>query len=173
MTSLLPAERIERRILLIRGRKVMLDIDLAGLYGVSTKRLNEQVRRNSRRFPPDFMFQLTWEEARSSRSQIATLKQGRNVKYRPRAFTEQGVAMLSGVLHSERGIQVNVEIMRAFVRLREMLGARRGWGRRLDELEVRVGSHDQHIRAIFTAIRRLVAPARRKRRAIGFVGGGV
>ena len=112
--SLIPAERIERAIILIRGQKVLLDSDLAGLYGVSTKRLNEQVRRNRSRFPEDFMFRLTAEEAESLRSQIATLKTGRGQhrKYVPHAFTEQGVAMLSSVLNSERAIEVNIAIMR-------------------------------------------------------------
>lgn len=152
----------------------MLDADLAVLYGVTTMRLNEQVRRNRKRFPSDFMFRLSWEESRFLRSQFAILNvgRGRHRKYRPYAFTEQGVAMLSSVLRSERAVRVNVGIMRAFVRIREVLGARRGLVRRLDELEGRVGSHDRHIRAIFTAIRQLVAPARRKCRAIGFVGGG-
>ena len=119
MTNILPRERIERSILLIRGHKVMLDADLAILYGVSTKRLNEQVRRNRSRFPDDFMFQLTVEEVRSLRSQFATSKQGRGGRrYAPLVFTEQGITMLSTVLNSERAIQVNIEIMRAFVRLR-------------------------------------------------------
>jgi hypothetical protein len=119
VTNILPSERIERSILLIRGHKVMLDADLAILYGVSTKRLNEQVRRNRSRFPDDFMFQLTVEEVRSLRSQFATSKQGRGGRrYAPLVFTEQGIAMLSTVLNSERAIQVNIEIMRAFVRLR-------------------------------------------------------
>ena len=112
MTNILPSERIERSILLIRGHKVMLDADLAILYGVSTKRLNEQVRRNRSRFPDDFMFQLTVEEVRSLRSQFATSKQGRGGRrYAPLVFTEQGIAMLSTVLNSERAIQVNIEIM--------------------------------------------------------------
>lgn len=122
MTNILPRERIERSILLLRGHKVMLDADLAVLYGVSTKRLNEQVRRNRSRFPDDFMFQLTAEEVRSLRSQFATSKPGRGGRrYAPLVFTEQGIAMLSTVLNSERAIQVNIEIMRAFVRLREMI----------------------------------------------------
>ena len=122
MNSLVPVERIEKYILFLRGHKVMLDSDLADLYGVSTKRLNEQVRRNIRRFPADFMIQLTDQEANVLRSQIATLKPGRGKhrKYLPYAFTEQGVAMLSSVLNSERAIQVNIEIMRALVRLRAM-----------------------------------------------------
>jgi ORF6N domain len=114
VTNILPRERIERSILLLRGHKVMLDADLAVLYGVSTKRLNEQVRRNRSRFPDDFMFQLTAEEVRSLRSQFATSKQGRGGRrYAPLVFTEQGIAMLSTVLNSERAIQVNIEIMRA------------------------------------------------------------
>src|SRR6266849_10784845 len=123
--ELIPSERIEKAILLIRGQKVMLDSDLAELYGVATKRLNEQVRRNRARFPKDFMFQLTGKEAESLRSQNATLKKGRgrHRKYAPYAFTEQGVAMLSSVLNSERAIEVNIAIMRAFVRLREILSS--------------------------------------------------
>jgi len=118
MATTLPTERIERSILLIRGHKVLLDVDLAALYGVPTKRLNEQVRRNRARFPEDFMFQLTAEEATSLRSQFATSNKGRGGRrYAPYAFTEQGVAMLSTVLNSERAILVNIEIMRAFVRL--------------------------------------------------------
>ena len=117
-------ERIERLILLVRGHKVMLDVDLAVLYGVTTKRLNEQVRRNRSRFPADFMFQLTSEEVKSLRSQLATSKQGRGGRrYAPYVFTEQGVAMLSTVLNSERAIHVNIEIMKAFVRLREILAS--------------------------------------------------
>jgi len=118
MATTFPTERIERSILLIRGHKVLLDVDLAALYGVPTKRLNEQVRRNRARFPEDFMFQLTAEEATSLRSQFATSNKGRGGRrYAPYAFTEQGVAMLSTVLNSERAILVNIEIMRAFVRL--------------------------------------------------------
>jgi hypothetical protein len=121
-------ETIERRILLVRGQRVMLDSDLADLYGVSTKRLNEQVRRNIRRFPADFMFQLSSDEAAALRSQSATLEAGRGKyrKYLPYVFTEQGVAMLSSVLNSERAVQVNIEIMRAFVRLKEGTGLHLG-----------------------------------------------
>src|SRR3989338_7492547 len=113
MSNLIAPEKIENKIFLIRGKKVMLSKDLAEIYGVSTKRLNEQVKRNKDRFPEDFMFILTKEEAELSRSQIATLKQGQNIKYLPYAFTEQGVAMLSSVLNSKRAIQVNIQIMRA------------------------------------------------------------
>ena len=132
-------QTIESRILVVRGQRVMLDADLARLYGVEARALNQAVKRNARRFPADFMFQLSWEEAERSRSQIVILNergmQGRNVKYRPFAFTEQGVAMLSSVLKSERAVQVNVEIMRAFVRLRSLIGQNRELAQRLDALE--------------------------------------
>lgn len=135
-TSLVPAERIAHAILLIRRQKVMLDADLAALYGVPTKVLNQAVRRNLERFSEDFMFQLTWEEARElSRSNFVTLKRGQNPKYRPSVFTEQGVAMLSSVLRSKRAIAVNIGIVRAFVRLRAILASHVELSRRLDELE--------------------------------------
>lgn len=125
MSALVPRERIEQTILVIRGHRVMLDTDLAKLYGVATRVLNQAVKRNRTRFPMDFMFQLTAEEATSLRSHIVTLKpsRGQHRKHRPYVFTEQGVAMLSSVLHSERAVQVNIAIMRAFVRLREMIGS--------------------------------------------------
>ncbi len=149
----------------------MLDSDLAALYGVPTFRLNEQVRRNPRRFPPDFMLQLTWEETRSLRSQFAILDggRGRHRKYRPHAFTEQGVAMLSSVLHSDRAVQVNVDIMRAFVRLRELLATHKNLARRLEELEKR---HDAQFKIVFDLFRKLMAPRQRDgRRPIGFLAG--
>ena len=160
-------ERVERNILLIRGHRVMLDTDLAILYGVPTKRLNEQVRRNKKRFPSDFMFQLTPEEVERLRSQIATLKSGRGQhrKYSPYAFTEQGVAMLSSVLHSERAIQVNIAIMRAFVQLREMIGSNKTLARRLNELEKK---YDSQFRSVFEAIRSLMAEPEPKVKRIGF-----
>jgi hypothetical protein len=169
-SALIPVERIERSILLIRGHKVMLDRDLAALYGVATKRLNEQVRRNLARFPDDFMFQLDAEEAEVLRSQSATLKLGRGQhrKYRPYAFTEQGVAMLSSVLNSDRAIEVNIAIMRAFVRLREMLASNKDLARKLDALEKK---YDAQFRVVFDAIRQLMAPPTedQKKRRIGFV----
>lgn len=166
--GVIPLERIERLILLIGGHKVLLDADLAALYGVTTKRLNEQVRRNSGRFPLDFMFQLTREEYDSLRSQIATLKRGRgrHRKYLPYAFTEQGVAMLSSVLNSERAVQVNIEIMRTFVRLRQILASHKDLARKLEELEKR---YDTQFRVVFDAIRQLMAPPKAKRRRIGFL----
>jgi hypothetical protein len=180
---LIPGERIERAILLIRGHKVILDRDLADLYGVSTKRLNEQVRRNLRRFPEDFMFQLTAEEAAALRSQFATLKQDtsgmrsqfataskRNIRYQPYAFTEQGVAMLSSVLHSDRAIEVNIAIMRAFVRLRELLATHKDLARKLEALEKKLGEHDEKFQIVFEAIRQLMAPPSdpETKRRIGF-----
>ena len=165
--SLIPIERIERLILLIRGHKVMLDSDLADLYGVTTKRLNEQVRRNLSRFPEDFMFQLTESEARLLRSQFATSKEGRGGRrYPPYAFTEQGVAMLSSVLNSERAVQVNIEIMRAFVRLRQILASNKELAKRLDELEKK---YDAQFKVVFDAIRELMRPQESKKRPIGFL----
>jgi hypothetical protein len=168
----IPSERIEKAILLIRGHKVMLDSDLAQLYRVSTKRLNEQVRRNRARFPEDFMFQLTANEADSLRSQNATLKtgRGRHRKYAPYAFTEQGVAMLSSVLNSERAIDVNIAIMRAFVRLREILSSHKDLARKLEVVERKLGDHDQKFQVVFEAIRQLMAPSPQpeKKRRIGF-----
>lgn len=158
--------RVEKQIFMLRGHKVMLDSDLAQLYGVPTRRLNEQVRRNIRRFPSDLMFQLTREEAESLRSQFAISKGGRGGRrYAPLAFTEQGVAMLSSVLNSERAIQVNIEIMRAFVRLRELIASHKDLAQRLDELEKK---YDVKFKLVFDAIRELMAPPEPKRRRIGF-----
>lgn len=170
MKQLLAQEVIENKILVIRGQKVMLDKELASLYGVTTKRLNEQVKRNAKRFPGDFMFQLTWEEARRLRSQFATLNdtRGKHIKYLPYTFTEQGVAMLSTVLNSERAIQVNIAIMRAFVRLRQILATHKELAAKLRELEQRVSKHDTNILAIFEAIRQLMAPPEPSKRRIGF-----
>jgi len=165
--SLVPVERIEKAILLIRGKKVMLDADLASLYGVETRVLVQAVRRNLGRFPEDFMFQLCKEEVDFLRSQIVTLKRGRgqHTKYLPYAFTEQGVAMLSSVLRSPRAIQVNIEIMRAFVRLRQMLASHAELARKLDALEQK---YDVQFKAVFDAIRQLMVPPEPKRRPIGF-----
>jgi phage regulator Rha-like protein len=164
-------EQIENSILLIRGLKVMLDSDLAGLYGVSVKRLNEQVRRNLKRFPADFMIRLNREEFEALRSHFATLKQGRGEhrKYLPYAFTEQGVAMLSTVLNSERALEMNIEIMRAFTRLRQFLFAHKELAQKLAELEKKIGRQDEQIQIIFEAIRQLMAPPEPKKRKIGFL----
>jgi hypothetical protein len=158
--SLIPAERIEKAILLIRGQKVLLDRDLAELYEVPTKRLNEQVRRNLRRFPEDFMFQLSKEELENWRSQFVTSNPTAKMGLRrpPYAFTEQGVAMLSSVLNSDRAIEVNIAIMRAFVRLREIMSTHKDLARKLAELERKLGKHDEKFAVVFEAIRQLMAP---------------
>lgn len=162
---------VEGRIFLVRGQRVLLDADLAKLYAVEVRALNQAIRRNADRFPADFMFQLSWEEAERSRSQFVTLIEpgvrGRNVKYRPYAFTEQGVAMLSSVLRSKRAAQVNVEIMRAFVRLRDLIGHNRHLASRLDNLE---SKYDQQFKVVFDAIRELMTPPQpAPKRRIGFV----
>lgn len=157
MDRKVPVELIAAKIFEIRGKKVMLDKDLAVLYGVPTKRLNEQVRRNIRRFPEDFMFQLSWEEL-DSRSQFATMKRGKNIKYLPCVFTEQGVAMLSSVLNSERAIQVNILIMRAFTRLKELLLTHKELALKIEKLESKYVEHDDKIQAIFDAIKQLLQP---------------
>jgi len=178
--SLIPSKIIEKKIFFLRGQKVMLSSDLAELYQVEPRALNQAVKRNMARFPEDFMFQLTWDElsllkshslisndsrATVSRSQIVTLKRGLNIKYPPYAFTEQGVAMLSSVLNSPRAIRVNIEIMRAFVRLRQILASNAGLERRLNELEKK---YDTQFKVVFDAIRRLMAPAERPPKKIGF-----
>lgn len=164
--QILAPDVVEKHILLIRGQKVILDNDLARLYGVPTKRLNEQVRRNFKRFPSDFMFELTAEEDQILRSQIATsrLRHGGR-RYRPLAFTEQGVAMLSSVLNSERAIQVNIAIMRAFVRLRQILATHKALAKKLEEME---SKYDEQFRAVFEAIRELMTPPEPARRQMGF-----
>jgi hypothetical protein len=165
---LVPMEIIEHHILRIRGRSVMLDLDLAALYGVEVKVLNQAVKRNIKRFPDDFMFQLTADEDARLRSQSVTLKTGRGQhrKYLPFAFTEQGVAMLSSVLRSPRAIQVNIEIMRTFVRLRRMLASNEDLARKLAALERK---YDSEFKAVFDAIRSLMTPPEQRRRRIGFV----
>jgi ORF6N domain len=168
LLSRLRVENIPQRILTIRGHRVMLDVDLAKLYGVTTKRLNEAVRRNTARFPNDFMFQLAPGEVESLRSQFATSNGRGGRRYLPYAFTEQGVAMLSSVLNSKRSILVNVAIMRAFVRLRETLGAHKELARTLEDLERKYAAHDAQIKGIFDAIRALMDPPKTPRRRIGF-----
>ena len=167
MTDLIPVEIISRKILLIRGQKVMLDRDLAELYGVETRVLKQSVRRNKKRFPVDFMFELTREEIMRI-SQIVT--SSTKIKYSKvvHAFSEQGVAMLSTVLNSERAIEVNIEIMRAFVRLREVLTSHKDLAARLKELENYILDHDEKIQAIFKVIHELIKPDDKKRKKIGF-----
>ena len=187
-STLIPAERIERRILYLRGQKVMLDFQLAELYEVETRTLNQAVKRNAVRFPEDFMFQLTWEETRellrsqivildaesrgeprkpggNPRSQSVILESGKNLKFRPFAFTEQGGGMLSGVLNSPRAIQTHVAIIRTFVQLRQMLATHADLARKLAALE---GKYDEQFRVVFDAIRELMSDKKKPKRDIGF-----
>ncbi|MFH1782585.1 MAG: ORF6N domain-containing protein [Candidatus Omnitrophota bacterium] len=167
--QIVESEFIDNKIFFIRGQKVMLDRDLAMLYRVETKVLIQAVKRNIERFPEDFMFQLTWEEVNSSRSQIVTLKHGHNIKYLPYAFTEQGVAMLSGVLHSKRAIEVNIAIMRAFVRIKQVLSTHKELAEKLRELEKEVGRNSKLIIEIFEIIKKLTqSPMPPPKRQIGF-----
>ncbi|MDD5135888.1 MAG: ORF6N domain-containing protein [Candidatus Omnitrophica bacterium] len=171
MKTVVAQEVIESRIFVIRGLKVMLSTHLADLYDVETKVLMQAVKRNMGRFPKDFMFQLTWDEVDILRSQIVTLRgvHGKHIKYLPYAFTEQGVAMLSSVLNSERAVQVNIVIMRAFVKIREILATHKELAAKLNELENKVSKHDTDIGAIFEAIRQLMAPPPEPpKRRIGF-----
>ncbi len=156
--NLVPLERIQRAILLLRGEKVMLDSDLAALYGVTTGNLNKAVRRNLDRFPSDFMFQLTPEETENLLFQSGRSKRRGGRRHCPYAFTEQGVAMLSSVLRSNRAVQVNIAVMRAFVQLRQMLVSHEELARKLTDLERRIESHDSAIHSLFEAIRQLMTP---------------
>lgn len=166
MTRPLPAERIESRIYLLRGHKVMLSPDLADLYEVEPRALVQAVKRNIERFPEDFMFQLSQEEFDNLKSQIVISSWGGLRRATPYAFTEQGVAMLSSVLRSKRAVMVNVEIMRAFVRLRQMLAAHADLARKLATLEKK---YDAQFKVVFDAIRELMTPPAGKKRPIGFV----
>ena len=160
------AIQIEHRILLIRGQKVILDSDLATLYEVETKALTQAVKRNQTRFPTDFMFQLTKDEFSCLRSQSVTSNRGGR-RYPPYAFTEQGVAMLSGILNSDRAVKVNIEIMRAFVRLRQMLYSNKELEKKINELEQK---YDEQFSSVFDAIHQLMTPANTdKKRSIGFI----
>jgi len=182
--------QVAQRIFYFRGQKVLLDFDLAALYGVAVKVLNQAVKRNRERFPNDFMFQLTDDETQLSKSQlllfenrqiaenesaepnwsqfVTSSQKHRGAKYRPYAFTEEGIAMLSSVLKSKRAVKVNIAIMRAFVKLRQMLDVNRELARKFAELEQRVGKHDEEIAGILEAIRQLMAPSEGPRREIGF-----
>jgi hypothetical protein len=168
-TAPVPVEHIAQSILILRGQKVLLDADLAALYGVATKVLVQAVKRNLERFPEDFMLRLTAKEWAALRSQFVTSNEGRGGRqYAPYAFTEQGVAMLSSVLKSTRAITVNIEIMRAFVRMRELLASNKELAQKLVELERKFSSHDQAIAGILRAIRELMNPPAPKKRPIGF-----
>ena len=166
LMSRLRVGNIPQRILTIRGHRVMLDVDLAELYDVPTKSLNQAIRRNMDRFPEDFMFQLTEAEFAGLRSQFVTSKKKRGGRrYMPYVFTEQGVAMLSGVLNSDRAVQVNIAIMRAFVRMRETMASHRELAQRLNALEK---TYDARFRVVFDAIRALMEPPKTPRKRIGF-----
>ena len=164
-TALILEETIESKILFLRGKKVMLSHHLSELYEVETKALLQAVKRNRDRFPHDFMFQLTWKEAESLRSQIVTLKQGQHMKYRPYAFTEHGVLMLSSVLNSRRAIHVNIQIMRTFTRLREMLLHHQDLKRKIQEMEKK---YNHQFKIVFEAIKELLEPSARPKPRIGF-----
>ena len=184
--EIIPIERIAQSIYRFRGQKVMLDFDLAALYGVETRILNQAVKRNHERFLPDFMFQLTPAEVRFLRSHLSILNRqaidteglettssqfvmsSRAARYRPYAFTEQGVAMLSSVLNSERAVKVNIAIMRAFVKLRQTFETNRKLARKFSKLERHLSKHDEEIAGIIEALRQLMAPPQKPRREIGF-----
>jgi phage regulator Rha-like protein len=170
MHMTVPVEVVKGKIYLIRGQKVLLDRDLAEMYGVEVKALNQAVKRNIDRFPLDFMFQLAAEETGSLRFQIGISKPaGRGGRrYLPYVFTEQGVAMLSSVLNSERAVQVNIAIMRAFVQMRELAASNRELAGKFAELERRVGKHDEAIHTLFDAIRQMMRPEEKGKKSIGF-----
>ena len=169
MKALVPVDRIANKIYLIRDTKVLLDKDLADLYGVETGALNRAVKRNAERFPEDFMFRITDEEAELLRCQNGISKSGRGGRrYLPYAFSEQGVAMLSSVLKSRRAIEVNIAIMRAFVHLRKMIASHDRLAQKLAELEHHLEDHDEQIKAIFEAIRQLVTTPEKSRKKIGY-----
>ena len=166
--SIIPADVVISRIFFLRGDKVLLDRDLAELYGVSTKVLNQAVKRNRRRFPPDFMFKLTKNEKAELVTNCDRFKTLKHSSALPTAFTEQGVAMLSSVLNSERAIEVNISIMRVFVRLRRLVASNASLARKLAELEDKLGQHDEQIQAVFEAIRQLMTPPDPPKKRIGF-----
>lgn len=166
-TSLVSQESIEGKILLLRGKRVMLDSDLAGIYGVTTKRLNEQVKRNKERFPEDFMFQLTKEEFEALKSQFATLKKGRGQhrKFFPFVFTEHGAVMLASILNSPVAVNASIQVVRAFVQLREMLSEHTSLRRKIADMERK---YDSQFKVVFDAIRQLLEPPRKPKKRIGF-----
>lgn len=168
MSVPIPRERIEQAILVIRGQRVMLDSDLAKLYGVSTKALNQAVKRNADRFPKDFMFRLTQQEKSEVVTNCDHLSKLKFSPTMPFAFTEHGAIMVANVLTSERAVEVSIYVVRAFVKLREMLGTHKSLAQKLAELERQVESHDSHIRSLFEAIRQLMEPPTQKSRRIGF-----
>ena len=169
MTEIVPMERIARKIYVVQDIRVMLDRDLAELYGVKTKALKQAVRRNINRFPKDFMFELSKEDFENWRSQFVTSNRDRmGLRYSPMAFTEQGIAMLSSVLNSDRAIEVNIEIMRAFVQLRKISSSQKQLSLKLQEIEARLKEHDENLDEIFEAILYLINPPEKPQKQIGF-----
>ena len=170
MTDLIPVENITSKIFMIRNFKVMLDRDLADLYGVNTKALKQAVKRNIDRFPSDFMFKLNKEEFTHWRSQIVTSNSGdrMGLRYAPMAFTEQGVAMLSSVLNSKRAIDVNIAIMRAFVKMREMLATNKEFSGKLKIIEDQLAEHDEQFQVVFEVIKQLLTEEEKPKQRIGF-----
>jgi hypothetical protein len=166
--GVVPVERIAQQIVFIRGHKVMLDFDLAALYGVTTARLNEQVKRNKKRFPSDFMFQLTRQEFKSLMSQIATSKGRGGRRKPPYVFTEHGAIMAASVLNTEQAIEASIYVVRAFVELRRVLTTHKELAHKLAELEQRLDTHDEAIQSVLVAIRELMEPPEPKRKQIGF-----
>ena len=175
MDEILPIERIETKIYQLRGQKVMIDRDLAELYGIETRTFKQAIKRNIERFPDDFMFQLTWEEADRLRSQSVILKnsspnkRGKHIKYLPSAFTEQGIAMLSSVLNSPRAIEINILIMRAFVKLRKVLASNKDLTYLFKELKHKVDKHDTEIGLIIRTIEKMIEVEKKPKKRIGFV----
>jgi len=173
--GIVPLEVVQQKIFVLRGRRVMLDRDLADLFGVETRVLNQAVKRNGDRFPDDFMFQLSMEEAQavySSRSQTVTLKRGRNIKYRPHVFTEHGAVMLANVLQSPVAVRASIQVVRAFVHLRQILATHQDLARKMEALERKVGKHDTDLDAILEVLQDLLEPppSPATKRPIGFVG---
>jgi len=168
--ALVSVKRVQQSLLILRGRRVILDSDLAALYSVPVKRLNEQVRRNAERFPEDFSFSLSKEEFEALRSQIATLETGRGAhrKYLPRVFTEHGALMAASVLNSRKAVETSILIVRAFVRLRQILAENHHLASTLNELKRKVASHDNSIVVLFDAVRDLIAVPEKPKRRIGF-----
>ena len=161
-------ETIVEKIFIIRGQKVMLDRDLAEMYGVEVKRLNEAVKRNAARFPEDFMFQLTQDENKSLRSQFATLEKGRHSKYQPYAFSEQGVAMLSSVLNSETAIQVNIQIIRLFTKMKQLILDNKDLWMKIEKIEQHLLKNDEEIKTVFAYLKKLLIQENKPRNPIGF-----
>lgn len=169
MNEVVPIERIEKRIFLIRGQKVMLDFHIAEIYGVETKILNKAVARNKSRFPADFMFQLSQTEWNSLRFQIGTSKSGRGGRrYLPYAFTEHGAVMLASILNSPNAVKASIVVVRAFIHLRELINQHKVLIEKLRKLEDKISQHDEEIRTLFEAIRQLMLPPEKPKRPIGF-----